>query len=249
MHRFYVPPGECKGPIITLGESEAAHALVVLRVRPEDHATVLDGTGHEFICQVTSATRHAVALRVLERHDRPRSSYRLTLFQAVTKSRSMDQIIQKATELGTHRIVPFLAERTVVKLSAGDDADKAAKWRALAVEAIKQSGAPWLPAIETPGSLQSLLACGERFELVLVGSLQHGSKHPRECLASFRAAHGRAPSDVAVWIGPEGDFTSAELMAIQSSGAAPITLGPRVLRSDTAALYCLSVLNYELQAP
>jgi 16S rRNA (uracil1498-N3)-methyltransferase len=84
------------------------------------------------------------------------------------------------------------------------------------------------------------------FELALVGSLQKERRHPRECLNEFQAKHKRLPQSVGVWIGPEGDFTPEELSAIQASGAFPISLGRLVLRVETAAIYCLSILNYEL---
>ena len=87
----------------------------------------------------------------------------------------------------------------------------------------------------------------EPFELSLVGSLQTERRHPRECFEEFQTRHGRRPHSAAVWIGPEGDFTLEELKAIQDSGAQPISLGKLVLRVETAAVYCLSILNYELQ--
>jgi 16S rRNA (uracil1498-N3)-methyltransferase len=88
----------------------------------------------------------------------------------------------------------------------------------------------------------------EPFDLTLVGSLQTTRRHPREFLQEFQKQHGQLPKSVAVWIGPEGDFTLAEMAAIEQAGAQPITLGPLVLRAETAAVYCLSFLNYELQA-
>lgn len=249
MHRFHLTPEQCHAPTLTLTDAEAHHARQVLRVRTGDRVAVLDGAGHEYLCEVTDVTRHAVVLRARQRHDLPALPYRLTLFQAVTKSRSMDLIVQKATELGAHRIVPVLSERSVVQWSAEDAPRKTGKWQAVAVEAIKQCGAPWLPIIETPATLQAVLARNDRFDLMFLASLQPGNRHPRECFATFSADHGRAPTEVAVWIGPEGDFTPAELSAILSSGALPITLGPLVLRSETAAIYCLSFLSYELQRP
>jgi 16S rRNA (uracil1498-N3)-methyltransferase len=144
----------------------------------------------------------------------------------------------------------------------------------VAIEAIKQCGAAWLPQIEAPTTIENFLAsyrsggrqtaglvgenekCGSlpkaatptHFELALVGSLQKERHHPRECLSGFQAKHGRLPQSVGVWIGPEGDFTPEELEAIQASGALPISLGRLVLRVETAAIYCLSILNYELNS-
>jgi 16S rRNA (uracil1498-N3)-methyltransferase len=91
------------------------------------------------------------------------------------------------------------------------------------------------------------LSRGEQFDLPLIASLQPGSRHPREYFDEFRQRHGRLPASACVWVGPEGDFTLEEVEAVTKSGALPITLGPLVLRADTAAVYCLSILSYELQ--
>jgi len=132
--------------------------------------------------------------------------------------------------------------------SVADNASaKAEKWRLTAIEAIKQSGSPWLPQVEAPVTPREYLARGEKFELALIGSLQNDARHPREY---FRAAFNerkRMPDTVGIWIGPEGDFTPAELIAAKAAGALPITLGRLVLRTETAATYALSILNYELQ--
>src|SRR5205085_7324236 len=103
---------------------------------------------------------------------------------------------------------------------------------------------PWLPQIEAPVTPKQFLARKEQFDLPLVASLQSEAKHPRQYFEAFQREHNRLPESICVWVGPEGDFSPAELEAIKSTGALPITLGPLVLRSETAALYCLSILNY-----
>src|SRR5262249_48603304 len=105
----------------------------------------------------------------------------------------------------------------------------------------------WLPRVEAAVTPAQFIARNEACDLALLGSLQAGAQHPRKYLREFEEREGRTPKSVIVWIGPEGDFTPGELTAIQKSGALPITLGRLVLRTETAAVYCLSVLNYELQ--
>jgi 16S rRNA (uracil1498-N3)-methyltransferase len=104
-----------------------------------------------------------------------------------------------------------------------------------------------MPKPPPTNAIEQFLARPERFDFSIVGSLQTGRRQPRECFEEFQARHGRRPQSAAVWIGPEGDFTLEELQAIQNSGAQPISLGKLVLRVETAAVYCLSILNYELQ--
>ena len=248
MHRFYLPPAECQQQPLTLSEREAHHALNVLRIRPGERVAVLNGAGEELLCEVQEAGRRAVTLKVVQTHTLGRLPYTVTLLQALTKGRTMELIVQKATELGTHRIVPILSARSVAHIAADDAANKMDKWEATAIEAIKQCGCAWLPRVEPPQTPQAFLARGEKFELALVASLQGEARHPREHFESFLAECRRRPASVCVWVGPEGDFTPAEVNSIRASGALPITLGQLVLRSETAAIYCLSIINYELQS-
>ena len=246
MHRFYLPPKNCAGEMLRLDEREAHHALKVLRVKYGELVAVLDGAGNEFLCTVENCSRDAVTLSVSLKNFKPPPSCSVTLLVAIPKGKIIESIIQKSVELGAHRIVPLLTERVATHLDAGAAADKRGKWQQVAIEAIKQCGAVWLPKIEAPVTIGQFVARQERFDLSLVGSLQSERRHPRECFEEFQTGHGRRPQSAAVWIGPEGDFTPDELQAIQNSGAQPVSLGQLVLRVETAAVYCLSILNYEL---
>jgi 16S rRNA (uracil1498-N3)-methyltransferase len=208
--------------------------------------TVLDGVGNEFLCAVKTSSRDAVTLSVSLKNFTPSPPCSITLLQAVPKGKIIESIIQKAVELGARRIVPLLTEHVVTHLDGEDTGNKRDKWQQVAIEAIKQCGAAWLPDIETPTTLKEFLEHGDEFDLSLVGSLQSDRRHPRKYFQEFQTKHGRLPQSVGVWIGPEGDFTLDELKAIQTSGALPISLGRLVLRVETAAIYCLSILNYEL---
>ena len=248
MHRFHLQPEQCNGPMLTLTGREAHHALHVLRLCKGDRLTVLDGSGRELICQVHSHNREQVSLTVIESKATPPLPCRVTLLQAIPKGKIIESIIQKATELGASRIVPLLSERTTVHLAPEDRSAKLEKWRLTAIEAVKQCGNPWLSQLEPPLTPRDFLARAEQFELALIASLQPDSRHPRQYFRAFFEQHGRMPHSVCVWIGPEGDFTPEEISAIKTAGARPITLGSLVLRSETAAVYCLSILNYELES-
>lgn len=248
MHRFYLPPAQCQGATLELTDSEAHHATRVLRLEPKDQAIVLDGAGHTFACEVSETTKRTVRLNVIRKTFAPPLPCQITLLQAMPKPKAMDYIVQKATELGVARIVPLLTERVVSQLDERAAADKVEKLLPGALEAIKQCGSPWLPKIEAPLPLKKFLERREAFDLSVVASLQPNPKHAHDVINEFRMTQHRAPTTAALWIGPEGDFTPAEMEAIQASGAHPVTLGRLVLRSDTAAIYGLSVLNHELQA-
>jgi 16S rRNA (uracil1498-N3)-methyltransferase len=248
MHRFYLPPERCAGEALRLEGREAHHALQVLRLKYGELVAVLDGIGNEFLCTVERTSREAVTLAVSLKNFTPPPPCAITLLQAVPKGKIIEGIIQKAVELGAQRIVPVLSGRVVTQLDDGNAESKRDRWQQVAVEAIKQCGAAWLPKIEAPAMMENLLARKETFDLALVGALQKERRHLRECLSEFQVKHKRLPHSVGVWIGPEGDFTPDELQAIQAAGALPISLGRLVLRVETAAIYCLSILNYELNS-
>jgi len=246
MHRFYLPPGQYQEDTLFLAGREAHHARHVLRVRPGERIIVLDGVGREFHCEVEGSDNDRVRLRVGEIRVHAPPACAVTLLQALPKGRIMDAIIQKATELGVARIVPLLSERVVVQIGEENLARKTTKMQLVAVEAIKQCGACWLPRIETPVTPHQFLAREEPLELPLMASLQAGSRPLREYFHAFQTRHGRKPQSTGVWIGPEGDFTPSETEAIKAHGVLPITLGELVLRVETAAIYCLSILHYEV---
>ena len=246
MPRFYLPPGQCQGPVLRLTEREAPHALHVLRLARGEALSALDGAGHEFLCEVQNTGRDYLDLHVRETRSSPAPVCQVTLLQALPKGKLIEFIIQKATELGAARIVPLLSERVVSRLEGESAAQKALKWQWVAIDAIKQCGARWLPKVEPPLTPQEWLARGEKFELPLVAALQGEARHPSAYFQAFRQQHQRQPGSACVWVGPEGDFSPGELGTIIGAGALPITLGPLVLRADTAALYCLSILSYEL---
>jgi 16S rRNA (uracil1498-N3)-methyltransferase len=270
MHRFYLPPERCAEAALWLDGREAHHALHVLRLKRGELVTVLDGVGNEFMCAVEDCARNVVTLSVSLKNFVPAPTCAITLLQAVPKGKIIESIIQKSVELGARRIVPILSERVVTQLDGEDAENRRYKWQNVAIEAIKQCGAAWLPKVEAPMTIESFLSgcsgvaverrnlpenkssgflpkAATQFHLALVGSLQKERRNPREVLREFEAKQKRLPQSVGVWIGPEGDFTLDELKTIQDSGASPISLGNLVLRVETAAIYCLSFLNYELQ--
>jgi 16S rRNA (uracil1498-N3)-methyltransferase len=249
MHRFFLSPEHCQGASLCLTGDEAHHARHVVRVRPGERVAVVDGAGHEFVCEVQGYDHDQARLTVVEKHFQPALPSQVTLLQAVPKGKLMEAIIQKATELGAFRIVPLLSERVVARLDDQEGARKAEKWRLVVREATKQCGSAWVPTIELPLTPNQFLARKETFELALIASLESGSRPARECFRAFEVERRQMPRSVCVWVGPEGDFTQAETAAIKSHGALPITLGRLVLRAETAAIYCLSILNHELQSP
>lgn len=246
MHRFYIAPENWQPDALALSGAEAHHARDVLRLKNGDRAVVFNGLGHEITSEVAGVSATQVQLRKLHEARTPQLRCRITLGQAIPKGKNMDLIVQKAVEIGAAEIAPLLSDRTVVRLDDDDTEQKRAKWQSIAIEAAKQCGQNWLPAVRRPLKVADFFAETQPHELRLIGSLQPGAVHLKQILAEFETEHRSRATSVLVMVGPEGDFTPAELNVARANGCRPITLGPIVLRVETAAIYCLSVLSYEL---
>jgi 16S rRNA (uracil1498-N3)-methyltransferase len=246
MHRFYIAPENWRPDAPLLTGSEAHHCRTVLRLEPGDKVVLFDGRGHEVTAEITANDPAQIQLRKLHEARTPPLRCRITLGQAIPKGKNMDLIVQKAVEIGAAEIAPILSDRTIVRLDEESAASKQEKWQTVAIEAAKQCGQNWLPQVQTPQSLAQFFQEHRRFDLQLIGSLQTDAVHLKKILAEYSAEHGDRPASVLMLVGPEGDFTPAELSLARGQGCRPITLGPIVLRVETASIYCLSVLSYEL---
>jgi 16S rRNA (uracil1498-N3)-methyltransferase len=245
--RAFCAPASAEPSQLTLSPEESHHLVAVNRARAGDTVVAFDGRGNEWICALISERKNAAVLEVRFKQTLKPLPYEITLGQALPKGQFMDAIVRKATEIGTARIVPLESERTQVHL-AGDRSDrKIEKWQTAALEAAKQCGNPFVPEISQVQNAAAFMESARGFDLKLIASLQPGAKSLKTVLAAFRLANDRAPKKVLWLVGPEGDFTPAEMSLAQSSGFEPITLGPLVLRCETAAAYALSILSYELQ--
>jgi 16S rRNA (uracil1498-N3)-methyltransferase len=269
MHRFYIAPEDWNPDSLVLGGAEAHHARDVLRLQAGGRVVVFNGRGHEITAEIAKVTRGEVVLRKMHEARVPPLPCRIALAQAIPKGKNMDLIVQKAVEIGAAEIAPLISERTIVHLEPKEGAQKQAKWQQVAIEAAKQCGQNWLPTVQLPKTPKDFFLNVEAgvspaqnsrtqparlppqkagFDLRLIGSLQSDAVHLKTVLADYEREHHARPASVLMCIGPEGDFTPAELNLARSNGCRPITLGPIILRVETAAIYCLSVLSYELLA-
>ena len=252
--RVYVLPPPPDAAELSLPAPETHHLVTVNRARPGDPVIAFDGEGTEWTCRLerVEQKKHAV-LRILERTTRAPLPCVLRLAQALPKGSTMDDIIRQATELGVAEIIPLATSRSEVRLDEERAAKKSEKWRIAAIEAAKQCGNPWVPALAPVQSLDFFLAtCATKTEgtdeLRLVASLHSGARALRAVLEAWRSAHDGHPPSCAVWlIGPEGDLTAEEVAKSLVAGFVPVTLGPLVLRCDTAAAFALSVLRHETE--
>lgn len=232
------------GPDLTLSAGESHHLITVNRAREGDTVIAFDGRGTEWTTELTSARRQGATLRIRARRTAPPFPCALTLAQGLPKGSVMDDIVRHATEIGANQIIPLLTARTQVHLDEARSDRKTDKWRTTALEAAKQCGNPFLPEIGAPQTLASLLGQMEPYDLRLIASL-----HPdARSLKAVLAERAPTPPRHALWlVGPEGDFTPEETNAAIAAGCIPVTLGPLVLRCDTAATCALAILRHTLQ--
>jgi 16S rRNA (uracil1498-N3)-methyltransferase len=235
LNRVYTGQPLVAGTEITLPEAAAYHVARVLRLRAGAPLTLFDGSGSEFRGEVLVVEGDRVRVRAGERSAGLRESpLAITLVQAVSRSERMDWTLQKATELGVRRIQPVLSARSVVRLDERQAANKLRHWQAIVAGACEQCGRSTLPEVRTPLELARFLADAPRDGQRLV--LSPGGP------ASLAGLPGMA-ARVELLIGPEGGLDDAELDAAVRAGFAPVRLGPRVLRTETAGIVALAVLQ------
>ena len=235
-HHFFLEAGGIEGGTVTLEGAEAHHAARVLRVRVGEPITVADGTGRVVSAIVTEiGDTDVVEAEVMDewRDDPLRPA--LTLFQALTKGDKIDDVVDKATEVGVQRIVPFIAERTVVRWDERKLGRAHERWTGIAKAAAKKSRAPRVPGVDVV-AVGPLGVLGEAGMKVV---LHEGARRRlREVLPAD------APDAIALVVGPEGGLSEREVGELERGGAEIVSLGPRVLRSETAGPVAAAVVAY-----
>ncbi|MCA1809586.1 MAG: 16S rRNA (uracil(1498)-N(3))-methyltransferase [Kiritimatiellia bacterium] len=239
--RCFIDPASWRGTEVVLGEEESHHLLKVLRMRTADELTLFDGCGRSALARIAATGRQA-RLQVTAatiRHSPP-PAVRIILIQAVPARQLMDQIVEKAVELGAAGVIPVVTERVTAR---GGEAAAArhARWTKIIRAAARQCGADWLPELTPVMALEGVLPRIRACPLCLVGSLAPEAAPLREVVS---AIPGR-PAEVMLVIGPEGDLSPSETNCLQEAGASLVSFGAGVMRVETAALYGLSLMRYE----
>ena len=241
MIRCFLPADRWGAALAELDEEESKHLVSVLRAAPGLRIEVLDGEGRTGAAAVVAPHKKRTSIRLLSQTRAAPFAPRRILVQALVREQKMDWLIQKAVELGVHEIWPLQTEQAVVRIRPEEAGKKTARWQAIARGACKQSGNPWMPAIAPVRGLSAALAALPPGGAACFGALQENAVPLPEFFGPLRREN--CPH-IAMFIGPEGDFSAGEVAALLAAGARPVTFGPIVLRVETAALFILSALQY-----
>jgi 16S rRNA (uracil1498-N3)-methyltransferase len=238
--RFFITPEQVREPSITITGDDLRHIRTVLRKQPGDPLMLLDGRGMEYIVRIAAMERSGIDTEIVERRKRELPAVRITLGQGLPKSDKMDLIVQKATELGVSSLAPLITERTIVKVK--DEEKRNERWRKIAREAAMQSDRPDIPKVERIRPFGEYISTLDPGPLpLLLFPWEEGTVPIKRVLRQTPGAQ-----NIVVLIGPEGGFSQAEADAAKGKGFHLVSLGPNILRTETAAVAVLSIIGYEL---
>ncbi len=245
MYQFFVQPSQIQDKQVIITGSDVNHIRNVLRMKPGEEIAVSNGIdGREYRCGIEEFVEDTVVctLRFIK-EDGVELPSRIYLFQALPKADKMELIVQKAVELGVYEIIPVAAKRCVVKLDEKKAANKVNRWQGIAEAAAKQSKRGVIPEVHMPVSFQEAVDLAGSMDVRLIPyELAEDMTHTRALIEAIKPGQS-----IAVFIGPEGGFEESEIQTALSAGIEPLTLGKRILRTETAGFTVLSWLMYHLE--
>lgn len=244
MHRFFAEPGQIGEKEIVITGADVNHIRNVLRMRADEEVLIADGQGAEYRCKLTDLGENEVRAQILWKLDgNAELASAVTLFQGLPKSDKMDLIVQKCVELGVDRIVPVSTKRAVVKLDAKKEQTRLKRWNTISESAAKQSGRGVIPEVSGVMTFGKALEEAKKLDVLLI------PYERAENMAETRRVMGsiQPGQSVGIFIGPEGGFEESEVEEAVAAGAQAITLGKRILRTETAGLAVMAMLGYLLE--
>ena len=244
MHHFFVSPDQVDKEYVTISGNDVSHIRNVLRMKQNDKILVSNGQDKDFYCSIESISEDEIRARILDvDFEGTELNSKLYLFQGLPKGDKMELIIQKAVELGVYEIIPVRTKRVIVKLDEKKESKKIARWQQIAEGGAKQSGRGIIPEVKPVMGFSEALSYANNLDGVLIPyEKAEGINKTREII------HGlKGKKSVGIFIGPEGGFDEQEVEQAMACGALPVTLGRRILRTETAGLTMLSVLMFEFE--
>lgn len=245
MYHFFVTPEQVKGEHIYIEGSDVNHIKNVLRMKVGQELEISDGDNKKYLCEIASITSEEVCVMIQEERSVDTELLsKIYLFQGLPKSDKMELIVQKAVELGAYEIIPVATKRAVVKLDEKKASKKVERWNSIAESGAKQSGRNLIPKVTDVMSWKEAIEYAKALDIVLIPyELAEGMQETRDIIAQIQPGQS-----IGIFIGPEGGFETEEVESAMEYGAKPITLGKRILRTETAGLTTLSILMYHLES-
>ncbi|WP_126427756.1 16S rRNA (uracil(1498)-N(3))-methyltransferase [Brevibacillus marinus] len=243
MQRYFVPPDQLLDEKLVIRGDDVHHIVRVMRGKPGDELIACDGEGRCVRARIVRLDAQEVQAEVLEPLvERRELPIEVTIAQGLPKGDKLEWIIQKGTELGMAALIPFCSERTVVKWEAKKEEKKRERWQKIAKEAAEQAHRCRVPRVEPPVGFAELLDLAKRHTACAIAYEQENTTSLRTVLERV------APGDsLCVLIGPEGGFTAAEVARAEQAGILPVSLGPRILRTETASQFVLAAVSYHFE--
>lgn len=245
MQQFFAEPSWIKENKVYMQGADVNHMKNVLRMKPGEDVRINDGMGKTYLCCISAYEEKGAVLDIFKELDAETElPSRIVLFQGLPKGDKMEWIVQKAVELGAYSIVPFAAKRSVVKLDEKKAAKKQERWQAIAKGAAEQSGRSVIPEVQKVMTFAEALEAAKNLDVLLIPyELEQGMKETVKIIGNITPGQS-----VGIFIGPEGGFEEEEVDRAKEAGACPVTLGKRILRTETAGLTALSILMYHLES-
>ena len=245
MQHFFVTPEQVKNEHIYIQGSDLNHIKNVLRMKLGEELQISDGNNQKYLCSIEEMTSEEVCLSIKEVQEADNElPSKIYLFQGLPKSDKMELIVQKAVELGVYEIVPVATKRAVVKLDEKKAAKKVERWNSIAESGAKQSGRNCIPEVKPVLSFKEAIRYAKELDVVLIPyELAEGRQETKAIISAIQPGQS-----VGIFIGPEGGFETEEVEFAMEQGAKAITLGKRILRTETAGLTTLSILMYHLES-
>jgi 16S rRNA (uracil1498-N3)-methyltransferase len=240
-HRFYIKEKPRESTTLYLEGEEHHHLSKVARIKIGEKVWLFDETGMQYLACVEAIEQKKTRLVILETKQKLEPKVHVTLAQALLKTKRMDLVIRKATELGTHAIVPLTSHRTVIKIEDKQD-QKLTRWKRIAVEASKQCGRSVMPEIHPILGLKTFIARGEEDKKIFLS--ERGGEPLRDMLMHPLIAKTKIPNSVILLVGPEGGWTELEEQDIMDNQYEAVSLGSLTLRSETAAIVSLAMVSH-----
>lgn len=242
MHKFFVNKDAITESLIQIEGEDVNHISKVLRLRKGDSIQVCDGNKHEYICSIENIEKKFVTCEIIECFENSTEApIEITLFQGIPKSQKMDLIVQKCVEIGVTKIQPVITDRVVIKVDGKDLSSKIERWNRIATEASKQSNRGILPVVELPIDFNEAITRLKKMDAAIIPYENEKTQGLKDYLRRIEGV-----KSIGIFIGPEGGFEDFEINLCLKNNILPVTLGPRILRTETAGFVASTIILYEI---